>query len=328
MIPRTFVPAMSASTEGPLAAPAATPRARPPPGAFRGALGPASAAERPLPSARAAPAAAPRGASAATSAAAVCSSARQRRPAGGAREAVGGESVRRRDCFRNSLLLLPGARRRRRRRGAQDAQADAVPAEEARQHDATVVGRRVAADGAHATAVPATARIIPRSAAGRRRAAAVAGRNRDARARRNGDASIGVVFTYWGVGALRAVRDGGGVCFRGAHAAHQRRVVARLAQAEQHVQQVDVVAGNRPGGGKLLHLPPVLRLQARVRLLLRGQEHAARVHDGAGRQTHDGLAVDARLLRAAQHDGAQNRLQTPESRRRVDSNRLLDERAE
>ena len=84
-----------------------------------------------------------------------------------------------------------------------------------------------------------------------------------------------------------------------------------------------------PRGGKLLHLPPVLRLQARVRLLLRGQEHAARVHDGAGRQTHDGLAVDARLLPEVRRSMTARRIACrAESRRRVDSNRLLDERAE
>ena len=195
MIPRTFVPAMSASTEGPLAAPAAPPRARPPPGAFRGALGPASAAERPLPSVRAAPAAAPRGASAATSAAAACSSARvsvvpQEGHAKPSAVSLSAAATAPAATFSFFPALSAGAV------GSASTRVETQSPQKRRaQHDATVGSDGGSPQMEH-TQRPcsATARIIPRSAAGKRRAAAVADAGTATRAPAGTETRVSVSF--------------------------------------------------------------------------------------------------------------------------------------
>mmetsp|Transcript_1766 Transcript_1766/g.7108 ORF Transcript_1766/g.7108 Transcript_1766/m.7108 type:complete len:248 (+) Transcript_1766:90-833(+) len=172
MIPRTFVPAMSASTEGPLAAPA-PPRASRPPGAFRGAL--CSAAERPF-SCAAGPEdpALARGASAATSAAAECSSARvsvvpqegHAKPSAVSPSAAATAPAAFLSFFPALSVGAGSASTRGETQSPQKGRA---------QHDATVGSDGGSPQMEH-TQRPcsAAARIIPRSAAGRRRAAATA----------------------------------------------------------------------------------------------------------------------------------------------------------
>ena len=82
---------------------------------------------------------------------------------------------------------------------------------------------------------------------------------------------------------------------------NQRGVVARLSKTKQHVQQVDVVAGHRARRRKLLHLTAILSLQLRVPSRLSGEERALAVNHRARGKPHDGLAIDAALLRTTQH---------------------------
>ena len=177
MIPRTFVPAMSASTDGPLAAPA-PPRASRPPGAFRGALC-SALCSRPFSCAAGTPEdpeTVARGASAATSAAAECSSARvsvvpqegHAKPSAVSPSAAATAPAALLSFF-PALFSGVGA-------GSASTRGETQSPQKGRaQHDATVGSDGGSPQMEH-TQRPcsAAARIIPRSAAGRRRAAATA----------------------------------------------------------------------------------------------------------------------------------------------------------
>ena len=217
MIPRTFVPAMSASTEGPLAAPAATPRARPPPGALRGALGPPrrprGPCRRPAPHPRRRPAARPRRRARRRCAAArALSVVPQEGHAAARRSSLSAAATVSETAFSCFPALGAGAVG-----SAKHARRDAVPAEEA-QHDATVGSDGGSPQMEH-TQRPCSARRA--SSRERRRQAPPPSPTPEPRRARPPERRREYRCRFYVLGCRRApsVRDGGGVCFRGAHPA-------------------------------------------------------------------------------------------------------------